>query len=143
MKGLLLSVVGIIILLVYDVGCMGEIRHGGADKYEYKHFELENGARVVLVRSDDLEKYAVSVAVDAGSNKEPSTKPGLAHFLEHMLFMGSEKYPEENEFGKYIVKKGGYTNAYTARTSLYSTTTLFQMDLRKVLTYSLGSSHHH
>jgi len=38
---------------------------------------------------------------------------GLAHFLEHMLFMGSEKYPKENEFDAYLSKFGGENNAYT------------------------------
>ncbi|XP_011631723.2 nardilysin-like [Pogonomyrmex barbatus] len=37
----------------------------------------------------------------------------MAHFLEHMVFMGSEKYPQENDFDAYISKRGGFTNAST------------------------------
>ena len=39
---------------------------------------------------------------------------GIAHFLEHMLFMGTEKYPDENEYSKFLAAHGGSSNAYTA-----------------------------
>lgn len=48
---------------------------------------------------------------------DPEDVPGLAHFLEHMLFYSSEKYPEEDAYSKYIAEKGGSTNAYTANES--------------------------
>lgn len=38
---------------------------------------------------------------------------GLAHYLEHMLFMGSTKYPDENEYDSFISKSGGGSNAFT------------------------------
>lgn len=38
---------------------------------------------------------------------------GLSHYLEHMLFMGSEKYPDENEYDSYLTKHGGSSNAFT------------------------------
>lgn len=38
---------------------------------------------------------------------------GLSHYLEHMLFMGSKKYPSENEYDDFISKHGGFSNAYT------------------------------
>lgn len=49
----------------------------------------------------------------AGSWKEPDEFPGLAHFLEHMLFQGSKTYPQEGYFQKMIAEAGGSTNAYT------------------------------
>ena len=51
--------------------------------------------------------------VNIGSDNEPTKIPGLAHFLEHMLFMGSEKYRIESEFNDFISKNGGNFNAYT------------------------------
>ena len=39
--------------------------------------------------------------------------PGIAHFLEHMLFLGSKKYPNANYFADFIAKNGGYNNAFT------------------------------
>lgn len=45
---------------------------------------------------------------------DPWELPGLAHFCEHMLFLGTDKYPSENEYSKYISSHGGMTNAFTA-----------------------------
>jgi insulysin len=44
---------------------------------------------------------------------DPTDLPGLAHFCEHMLFMGTEKYPDESDYDKFITAHGGSTNAYT------------------------------
>lgn len=45
---------------------------------------------------------------------EPKDLPGLAHFCEHMLFLGTKKYPVENEFTQFLTQNGGSYNAYTA-----------------------------
>lgn len=45
---------------------------------------------------------AASLSVNVGSFSDPPDLPGLAHFLEHMVFMGSSKYPEENAFDEYL-----------------------------------------
>lgn len=44
---------------------------------------------------------------------DPKHIPGLAHFCEHMLFLGTEKYPEENEYTKFLSEHGGSSNAST------------------------------
>ena len=54
-----------------------------------------------------------SVAVNAGSLNDPNDRNGLAHFLEHMIFMGSEKYPDEGGYSEFLSANGGYCNAYT------------------------------
>mmetsp|Transcript_19812 Transcript_19812/g.36722 ORF Transcript_19812/g.36722 Transcript_19812/m.36722 type:complete len:1301 (-) Transcript_19812:129-4031(-) len=59
------------------------------------------------------KRAAVSISVGVGSFSDPEDCLGLAHFLEHMLFMGSEKYPKENEFDAFLAKNGGESNAYT------------------------------
>ncbi|KAG4065756.1 hypothetical protein HA402_012434 [Bradysia odoriphaga] len=56
---------------------------------------------------------ACSVCVDVGSFSDPRDIQGLAHFLEHMIFMGSKKYPNENEFDQYIKRSAGFDNAET------------------------------
>ena len=48
-----------------------------------------------------------------GSLSDPETVPGLAHFCEHMLFLGSEKYKDEEAFNKLIDENNGWWNAYT------------------------------
>ncbi|KAM8710478.1 hypothetical protein ACLKA7_017146 [Drosophila subpalustris] len=56
---------------------------------------------------------ACAVLMGVGSFSEPPEYPGLAHFLEHMIFMGSKKYPEENAFDAFVTKSGGFSNAHT------------------------------
>nr|XP_018915605.1 PREDICTED: nardilysin-like [Bemisia tabaci] len=56
---------------------------------------------------------AVALTIGVGSFSDPPNIPGLAHFLEHMIFMGTEKYPGENEFDSFLHTKGGYSNAST------------------------------
>ena len=53
------------------------------------------------------------MTVNIGAFVEPDDLPGLAHFLEHMLFLGTEKYPDENVYSKFLSEHGGSSNAYT------------------------------
>lgn len=53
------------------------------------------------------------MAVGVGSFSDPLELQGLSHYLEHMLFMGSEKYPDENEYDSFLTKNGGSSNAFT------------------------------
>jgi len=55
----------------------------------------------------------VSLSVNVGCFNDPLERQGLAHFLEHMIFMGSEKYPDEQAFEHHITLHGGESNAYT------------------------------
>mmetsp|Transcript_656 Transcript_656/g.751 ORF Transcript_656/g.751 Transcript_656/m.751 type:complete len:612 (-) Transcript_656:104-1939(-) len=83
------------------------------DKRSYRHLTLGNRLEVVLVHDDETEKSSACVDVRVGSMADPSNMPGLAHFLEHMLFMGTEKYPIENEYSSFLSSHGGMSNAYT------------------------------
>ena len=53
------------------------------------------------------------MAVRVGHLCDPDSVPGLAHFCEHMLFLGTEKYPDENEYNPYLSSHGGSSNAFT------------------------------
>ncbi|KAF3496011.1 hypothetical protein DY000_02052012 [Brassica cretica] len=59
------------------------------------------------------KKAAAAMCVAMGSFLDPPEAQGLAHFLEHMLFMGSSEFPDENEYDSYLSKHGGSSNAYT------------------------------
>ena len=91
------------------------------DNNLYDLFTLDNGVTCLLIEDHNSKgkedkggnMASVSIAVNAGSFNDPPTRPGLAHFLEHMIFMGSEKYPDENAFSSLISSNGGYSNAYT------------------------------
>lgn len=56
---------------------------------------------------------AACMTVGVGSMADPQSLKGLAHYLEHMLFMGSDKYPDENEFEAFLSTHGGYSNGAT------------------------------
>ncbi|XP_032680712.1 nardilysin-like isoform X2 [Odontomachus brunneus] len=60
-----------------------------------------------------VKMAACAMTVGVGSFSDPTEIQGLAHFLEHMIFMGSEKYPKENDFDAFVSKYGGYSNAVT------------------------------
>ncbi|WP_028669505.1 insulinase family protein [Saccharospirillum impatiens] len=80
----------------------------------FHQYELENGLTVVLVSDEDAEVAAAALNVSVGSWSNPADLPGLAHFLEHMLFLGTEKYPQADEYHRFIEQNGGNNNAYTA-----------------------------
>uniref|UniRef100_A0A8C5R6R6 Nardilysin convertase n=1 Tax=Leptobrachium leishanense TaxID=445787 RepID=A0A8C5R6R6_9ANUR len=69
---------------------------------------------------------AAALCIGIGSFSDPEDLPGLAHFLEHMVFMGSEKYPDENGFDAFLKKHGGSDNASTD-----CERTIFQFDVQK------------
>jgi len=84
------------------------------DKREYEYLVLPNQLRVVLISDAEADKGAASLTVGVGTSANPAGREGLAHFLEHMLFMGTEKYPGVDEYSAFIKRHGGSTNAYTA-----------------------------
>ena len=84
------------------------------DDREYRYLTLENGLRALLVADPETDKSAAALAVLRGSFDEPANRPGLAHFLEHMLFIGTEKYPELDGYQSFLATHGGSSNAYTS-----------------------------
>lgn len=50
----------------------------------------------------------------SGSLSDPENISGLAHFCEHMLFLGTEKYPKENEYSQFLSEHAGSSNAFTS-----------------------------
>ena len=85
------------------------------DEREHLFLELENGLRVLLISDPETDQAAAALAVAVGSIADPPGREGLAHFLEHMLFLGTEKYPSADEYSDFISRHGGRYNAYTAQ----------------------------
>lgn len=84
------------------------------DSRDYRALTLGNGLEVLLVSAPDADKAAASMNVSVGSAQDPDATPGLAHFLEHMLFLGTDRYPEADSYQQYISQHGGNHNAFTA-----------------------------
>ena len=105
-------------------------------KNETRIFEtelLENGIKTVYINDPALNKTIVSVAVSVGSLANPKDYQGLAHFLEHMLFLGSKKYPDENLYENAVKKYGGNSNAYTDQLETVYFFSTFNEGLEEVL----------
>jgi len=93
---------------------MTQIKQSQSDHNQYRYIELSNGLKVILASDAKAEKASAALAVAVGANDNPQDQEGLTHFLEHMLFLGTEKYPEAGEYKTYINEFGGSNNAYTA-----------------------------
>lgn len=84
------------------------------DDNAYRYLTLDNDLRVLLVSAPESDKAAASMNVAVGSGDDPAEREGLSHFLEHMLFLGTEKYPAPGEYQQFIKSHGGSHNAFTA-----------------------------
>ncbi|MCD8522070.1 MAG: insulinase family protein [Saccharospirillaceae bacterium] len=121
----LLIVLGAIVFSMIKFSAGPELVVSPADTFKYRYLTLDNGMKVLLVNTPDADKAAAAVSVDAGSGDDPKGREGLAHFLEHMLFLGTEPYPEAGEYQAYISRHGGSHNAFTAHSQ---TTYFFDID---------------
>lgn len=79
----------------------------------YQHVELANGLQVILASDPACDKAAAALCVGIGRLHEPKDMPGLAHFCEHMLFLGTERFPDEAEYKRFVNGHGGHCNAST------------------------------
>ncbi|KAL8788751.1 MAG: hypothetical protein Q9195_007158 [Heterodermia aff. obscurata] len=86
------------------------------DDRSYRVIELPNKLEALLVHDPKTDKASASVNVNVGSFSDADDMPGMAHAVEHLLFMGTEKYPVENAYSQYLTAHSGYSNAYTAST---------------------------
>ncbi|XP_041369113.1 insulin-degrading enzyme-like [Gigantopelta aegis] len=91
-----------------------DIIRSAQDKRLYRGLELTNGIKVFLISDPETDKSSAAMDVNIGFMKDPRELPGLAHFCEHMLFLGTEKYPEENEYTKFLNEHSGSSNAFTS-----------------------------
>lgn len=75
---------------------------------------LANGLRLTLRHAPELKRCAAALRVAAGSHDVPLAWPGLAHFLEHLLFLGTERFPADQALMAYVQRHGGQVNARTS-----------------------------
>eukprot|EP00746_Dinoflagellata_sp_MGD_P167388 gnl/MRDRNA2_/MRDRNA2_97964_c0_seq1.p1 gnl/MRDRNA2_/MRDRNA2_97964_c0~~gnl/MRDRNA2_/MRDRNA2_97964_c0_seq1.p1 ORF type:complete len:1184 (+),score=293.62 gnl/MRDRNA2_/MRDRNA2_97964_c0_seq1:176-3727(+) len=84
------------------------------DHRQYQWAKINSGLEVVNVQDVTSTSGGFAVAVEAGSFYDPKDLQGLAHFCEHMLFLGTAKYPNPSGFDQFLNTHGGANNAYTA-----------------------------
>ncbi|MEM7545543.1 MAG: pitrilysin family protein [Pseudomonadota bacterium] len=76
-------------------------------------FELDNGMQAVVIEDNRAPVVTHMVWYRVGAADEPPGKSGIAHFLEHLMFKGTDDIPE-GAFSKIIAENGGQDNAFTS-----------------------------
>ena len=75
-------------------------------------FKLANGLTVVVIPDHRAPVVTQMVWYKVGAADEPPGSSGIAHFLEHLMFKGTDKIPT-GAFSKIVAKNGGEDNAFT------------------------------
>lgn len=83
-------------------------------KRQTAKIRLTNGLEAYIISDPLIDKASAVLTVKTGSWEDPKGYPGTAHFLEHMLFLGTKKFPNESEYDRYISEHGGLSNAFTS-----------------------------
>lgn len=95
------------------------------DDTTYRLIMLENNLQVLLISDRSADQVGMALDVGVGHVSDPKDMPGLAHFCEHLLFMGTTPFPEENAYKQFVKRHGGFTNASTA-----ASTTTYQFSIQ-------------
>ncbi len=88
-------------------------RRGDPSPAPFVRAELENGLRILIRENRSLPLVAVDAWLAVGALHEPDEHAGISHFLEHMFFKGTERYPL-GSMDRLVKSMGGYNNAATA-----------------------------
>ena len=84
-----------------------------ADDKDYRALTLPNGLRVLLASDPKADTAAAALNVRVGHFSDPDNLPGLAHFCEHMLFLGTKRFPQEGALENFLTSNAGQSNAFT------------------------------
>jgi zinc protease len=105
----------------------------GIFDYNYEVRDLKNGLRVIVVPTDYPNIVSMHMPIQTGSRNEiEEGKSGFAHFFEHMMFRGTEKYPAE-KYSNILKNAGGDQNAYTTDDYTNYHTTFLKDDLEQIM----------
>ena len=84
----------------------------------YQKALLPNGLQVLMHQAVALNSVTIEVAIKAGPRYEDENNIGIAHFLEHMLFEGTKRFPTSKELALFLENKGGISGAWTNKESV-------------------------
>lgn len=119
-----------VVVVIYYIS--GGVHHGRdlRSAIPVEKFTLRNGMTLVVMPNSLVPIVTHKLVVKAGSADDPQGKSGLAHYLEHLLFTGTELNPE-GVYEQTIAKIGGAQNAYTSRdeTVYFSTVPADKLDV--------------
>jgi zinc protease len=89
------------------------ISDANAQVFDPQQFTLKNGLEIVVIENHRAPIVSHMVWYKVGAADEPPGKSGLAHYFEHLMFMGTEKYAS-GEFSNIVARNGGRENAFTS-----------------------------
>ena len=81
--------------------------------FDTDEFSLDNGLKVIVVENKRAPVVSQMIWYKFGSSVEEIGKSGLAHFMEHLMFKGTKKFPK-NYYSNFLSKIGGTENAFTS-----------------------------
>lgn len=86
----------------------------------YQEHTLSNGLRIIMIPVHSFQSVSLGIFVKIGSRYEPEAEAGISHFIEHMLFKGTQRRPTARLIAEAIEGVGGVSNAYTSQeTTVY------------------------
>ncbi len=100
-------------------GAPPRTREGGARLFRYDRDVLPGGLRVVTVQTPHLHTAMIAVYVRTGSRHETARNNGVSHFLEHLFFRGSHRFPDTVRMNAVVEEVGGNLNGVTTRDHSY------------------------
>lgn len=99
--------------LLTSLVLMASAGSGEGRVFDPETFTLDNGMQVVVITNRNAPVVTHMVWYKVGAADEPAGRSGVAHFLEHLMFLGTEDLPE-GEFSNIVARSGGQENAFTA-----------------------------
>lgn len=84
-----------------------------ASNRSHRIIALPNGLLTLLVSDPTEDLASAALCIATGAQNDPEEVPGLAHFCEHLLFLGSKNFPSTTEFHDLLSRSGGRRNAFT------------------------------
>lgn len=97
----------------YDVEVVGECLFDASCNKKMVKMVLPNGLQALVISDPEVQHPSAALSIAVGSWDDPLEYPGMAHFVEHLLFLGTESYPDENSFLQYVQDGGGVAGAFT------------------------------
>jgi secreted Zn-dependent insulinase-like peptidase len=112
-KVIRLPLLSILLLLSIGSYAQSEIITSSRDSKIYESFILDNGLSVLVISDPNADVAAASLTVSVGSKHSPTHRLGLAHLLEHIVLLGSEKYSDIGSFNQFFKQQNGWSNGST------------------------------
>jgi insulysin len=97
----------------YSIFTKQPLEQSPNDDKQYRLIMLSNGLEVLIISDPKSDKSSAAMDVKVGHLSDPKDLQGLAHFCEHLMFMGTEKYPKENDYTEFLTLNSGSSNAFT------------------------------